>query len=193
MRNLGLEMFKSGFAFVLSHIDVKYDDPIEIIPSHYFRKAHSQEITEIKKSLDEFDISYTKILRLPVPYGIPYDSIVKEIRRGNSCQYERVKLPPEKWKYWVVAFEGGNGKIHDLQYCANLIKNDLDFAFQIIYSEKQQKGPPVGWYSMPTHLREYYSSSKAVNSNAVKVEQEEIKKLARYSICTKNCLLNINT
>ena len=89
-------MFKSGFAFVLSHIDVKCDHPIEIIPNHYFRKAHSQEITEIREKLEGFDIGYTKILRLPVPSGIPYDSIVKEIRRGNSCQYERKKLPPEK-------------------------------------------------------------------------------------------------
>jgi len=179
-------MFESGFVFVLSHIDVQCDVPIEIIPNHCFRKAYSQEITEIKKLLDEFDISYPKMIGLPVPSGIPYDSIVREIRRGKSCQYERVKLPADKWKYWVVAFEGGNGEIEDLQYCANLIKNDLDFAFQIFYSEKQQKGQPIGWLSMPTHLREYYSSSKAVNSNAVKVEQEEIRKIGDIYDLYKN-------
>ncbi|GAH45420.1 unnamed protein product, partial [marine sediment metagenome] len=170
-------MFKSGFTFVLSHIDVKCGDPIEIIPNHYFRKARPQEITQIIGKLEDFDISFEKMLKLPVPSGIPYDSIVKEIRRGNSCQYERKKLPPEKWKYWVVAFEGNNAKIYDLQYAANLIKNDLEFAFQIIYLEKQQKGQPVGWISMPMHLREYYSSHEATTSNAIEVGQDEIKKI----------------
>ncbi len=170
-------MIKSGFAFVLSHIDVKCDGPIEIIPDHYFRKARQQEITEIVQKLNDFDISYEKILGLPVPSGIPYDSIVTEIRRGNSRQYKRGKLPPEKWKYWVVAFEGTNAKIHDLQYAANLIKNDLIFSFIIMYTEKQQKGKPVGWIGMQTHLREYYSSSDAVNSNAIEMEEKEIKKI----------------
>ncbi len=170
-------MFKSGFIFVLTHIDVKCDDPIEIIPDHYFRKARSQEITEIKKLLDDFNISYTKTLGLLAPCGIPYDSTVKEIRRGNSCQYEREKLPPERWKYWVVAYEGIGGKFRDLQYAANLIKNDLDFAFLVMYSEKEQKGKPTGWMAMPTHLREYYSSSDAVNSNAIEVKENEIRKI----------------
>ncbi len=170
-------MLKSGFAFVLSHIDVKCDGPIEIITDHYFRKALPKEITEIQKMLETFDISETKMLGIPVASGIPYDSIVKEIRRGNSCQYEREKLPPEKWKYWVVAFEGNNAKINDLQYAANLIKNDLEFAFEIIYREKHQEGDPVGFMSMPTHLREYYSSHEAITLNAVEVGQEEIKKI----------------
>ena len=179
-------MFKSGLAFVLSHIDVKCDVPIEIIPNHYFRKARPQEITQIIKMLEDFEISFEKMLKFPVNRGIPYDSIVKEIRRGNSCQYEREKLPPERWKYWVVAFEGSNAEIGSLQYAANLIKNDLDFAFQIIYVNKQQEGEPVGWMGMPTHLREYYSSHNAVNSNAVKVDQEEIKKIGEiYNLYKK--------
>ena len=126
------------------------------------------------------------MLGLPVPTGIPYDSIVKEIRRGNSCQYEREKLPPEKWKYWVVAFEGNNTKIYDLQYAANLIKNDLEFAFQIIYPEKQQEGKPSGFMSMPSHLREYYSSPEAITSNAVEVEHDEIQEIGEiYALYKK--------
>ena len=70
-------MFKSGFAFVLSHIDVKCDGSIEIIPDHYFRKAHPQEITQIIDMLENFDISCEKMFKLPVNRGIPYDSIVK--------------------------------------------------------------------------------------------------------------------
>ncbi|MBN2180547.1 MAG: hypothetical protein JW715_01440 [Sedimentisphaerales bacterium] len=170
-------MFKSGFAFVLSHINVKYDAPIQIIPDHYFRKALSHEIKEIKRMLETSDISDIKMLGIPVPSGIQYDSIVKEIKRGNSCQYEREKLPPEKWKYWVIAFEGNNSKIYDLQSAANLIKNDLQFAFQIFYLEKKQQGNPAGFIFMPTHLREYYSSHEAINSNAVNIEQDEIMKI----------------
>ncbi len=169
-------MIKSGFAFVLNHIDVKCDAPIEIIPDHYFRKARQPEIIHIIEKLEDFDIGFAKMLDLPVDRGIPYDSIVREIRQGNSCQYERKKLPPEKWKYWVVTFDGGNLKIGDLQYAANLIKNDFDFAFQLFYINEQHD-QPVGWMSMPMHLREYYSSHEATTSNAVEVEVDEIKKI----------------
>ncbi|HJP17525.1 MAG TPA: hypothetical protein QF468_02595 [Nitrospinota bacterium] len=177
-------MFKSGLSFILTHIDVEGDLPLEIIPGYFFRKAKDNEIKSIKEYLNEYPTYPLK------NFGIPYEAIIKEVRNEGSTSYQREALPPDKWKYWVLAFEGSNSLIRDLQYAAILLPHDLDFAFEIFFKESHQQGEPFAYSFIPLHLRDKYSSFDEVNSNAAKVKVDELIKIKEYYNLRQNLSSN---
>ena len=162
---------KSGLVFVFTHIDFEDDLPVEIIPGHFFRRASTNESSFIRELLSRS--AYPVLNR-----GLAYEHIVKEERRENGASFHRELLPPEKWKYWVIAFNGSNFQIRDLEYAAQLIEHDLDFGFELFFNDENQEGEWAGNSYLPMHLVERYNSPEEANLNAVKVSSFELNQLA---------------
>jgi len=104
----------SGFAHVLDSLDISGRLPIEIIPGHEFRRATDQEIDLIKREL--------KNHRLVI---LPYEHRIISLEKGHTIE----RLPPEKWKYYVISFKNTNDKIRTIEYAANLLKNDISLGY----------------------------------------------------------------
>lgn len=149
----------SGIAFVVSHIDVDGDLPIQIMENHIFRPARDAEIGQIDQ-----------LLAQALPSGssgiwVHYKALVKEERYEGRTSYHLEDLPRDKWKYWVIAFEGTNHKVHELELACILLNPDIEFGFQVYFQEPNQKGDNVGYSMMPLHLVEKYSWPSVVWKN----------------------------
>ena len=63
-------------------------------------------------------------------------------------------------------FEGFNSEIRNFEYASILIQQDLDFAFEVLYSEQNQQGDTVGFTQLPMHPIEKNLSHEEANKNA---------------------------
>src|SRR2546421_12040136 len=85
----------TSFCFVLNHIEVAGDLPVEIIPGYSFRKATSEEVQFIKEGHD--------LLRVFGLHAMSYEHDMLHTeespgrREGGS-----VPLPKDKWRYWLI-------------------------------------------------------------------------------------------
>ncbi len=170
----------SGIFFILNHIDVKGDLPLQIIPDHTFRKAHKNEIEEIEK-----------VLSISQPYGTNvirknYRSRIRREDGGDRTSYKVEELPESEWKYWVIAFNGWNEKLHEIEKCALLLEPDLDFGFQILYKYENQTGEVAGHTYMPIHLVEKYASLEKYVTYAKEISTNELKKISNFYELTCN-------
>ncbi len=110
----------SSFCFILDSIVVSGELPLEIIPGHWFRKATHEEIDRIKKELTTHRMTHS-----PYEYGfVPTNNDRKTFQ----------PLPPDEWNYYVISFNGSNDKLGDLEYAANLLRNDINLGYTFLYN-----------------------------------------------------------
>lgn len=173
-------MMNSGIFFILNHIDVKGDLPLQIIPDHTFRKAHKNEIEEIEKVLSISQPAATNINRER------YRSIIRSEESEGRTSYNFEKLSESDWKYWVIAFNGWNEKLHEIEKCALLLEPDLDFGFQILYKYEYQTGEVAAHTYMPINLVEKYTSHENSMTNAKEISTNELKKISKFYELTCN-------
>lgn len=165
---------KSGFAFVVSHIDVQGNLPVELIPDHNFRRAADSEIESIRQ-----------LLNASIPphftgYWPRYDSVVREERYEGSSSYHFDELPAEKWKYWVIAFEGNNIRVHQLEVPLLLLEPEIELGFQVYFTKSAQQGDQIGWSMIPLHLVEKYAHPGAAYKNARTITVDELQRIGQY-------------
>ena len=129
----------SGIAFIASHLNIAGDLPTEILPGHILRRARETEIALIREYLGQLSP------RAHVQW-VNYESVVKEERYEGRTNLHFDHLPSEQWKYWVIAFEGSNQLIHEIETIGCLLPVDFDFAFQVYFSLPDQQGERMGWY-----------------------------------------------
>ena len=166
-------MTQSGLAFVASHLQVEGDLPIEVLPGHLFRAASEAEVVEIRRYLQAAIPPDT----FTWAQWAQYEGIIKEERQGSITKFHIEALPREKWKYWVLAFEGSNTTIHELEQVAQILPVSFDVGFVLLYSEQSQGGTIMGREMMPFHVIERYSNPKRVNANAEVVASDQIASL----------------
>jgi hypothetical protein len=143
-------MISSGLAFVASHLSISGELPVQIIAQHSFRPATDTEIEQIKQVLD------TSVPRDTYSW-VPYESVVKAEHRGdNSTTFHHDPLPRDQWKYWVIAFDGQNTKLHEIELVAQLLPCAFDIAFVLFYELPGQTGKLNGRQIMPVHVIERY-------------------------------------
>ena len=159
---------------------MKGDLPLQIIPDHTFRKAHKSEIEEIEKILSISQPPWTNINRAR------YRSKIRIEKSADDASYNFEELPESDWKYWVIAFEGWNEKLHEIEKCALLVEPDLDFGFQIIYEYEYQAGKVGAHTYMPIHLVEKYTSHENSMTNAKEISTNELKKISKFYKLTCN-------
>ena len=56
-----------------------------------------------------------------------------------------MRLNPEEWRYWVVAFEGSNAELQDLQSACSLIQDDIELGFHCL-TGGFLAGQGLGWH-----------------------------------------------
>lgn len=163
-------MVSSGIAFVVSHLSLDDRTPVEIFPGHTFRQATPDEIAEIKKQL-------TIATRgLAAPWAA-YEGVVHEERHEGSTTFHVKPLLESEWKYWVIAFEGNNADLHELELMANLLPVEFDVGFILFYEGPKQSGKQMGMSLIPLHIVEKYTSFDLSYKNAQKVTPEQLKSI----------------
>ena len=172
-------MLKSGLAFVASHIQVTGDLPTTLIPDHIFRRARDEEIELIRERLQQS-------MRGPFCQWVNYEATIREERQGPSTTFHVEPLPPDQWKYWVVAFGPNNHNIHEIETVGLLLPTDLEFAFQIYFSEPAQSGEIRGMQVMPLHIFEKYSSHDYVFTNATSLTTQQLMTIGELWPLYKN-------
>lgn len=165
-------MIHSGLAFIASHLQVEGKLPVELIPGHTFRAATDTEVTDIRNYL-------SSSIPRDAYYWVPYDGLVKEERNGSRTTFHIEQLPREKWKYWVLAFEGTNRHIREIELVGQLLPFAFDFGFIFYYSEPSQTGILSGRQIMPLHIIERYSSPDKAHANAESVTSEQLESIGK--------------
>ncbi len=163
-------MLKSGLAFIASHIQVTGDVPATLIPGHIFRRARPEEMDLIREQLQ-------RSMRGVDFQWVHYEGTVREERQGASTTFHVEPLPQDQWKYWVVAFEGNNHNIHEVETLGLLLPTDLEFAFHFSFSEADQRGKPIGMRLMPLHILEKYTGYDQVMANATILTTQQLSSI----------------
>lgn len=117
---------KESYVFILSVIDFEGKTPIEIIPNHFLKKANADQINKIKELIQLFNPNFINI------YPHEYSISTTTNNKTNQTSYNRTPLSVDEWKYWIIAFNGSNDKIKDLQISLSLQKYEIELGFTII-------------------------------------------------------------
>lgn len=159
-------MFESGSSFVLTNIDIEGELPVELIPGYFLRRANDVEIAYFKDCIDKISGSGS----FPLPnVWCQYEYTFSKERHENNTTFHRKHLPKEKWKYWVVAYNGVNTNLHKLAYIATLLSVDIDFGIDVFFDQIDQAGTIQGYSFMGNQIsgfcsnNEPYANAKTLN------------------------------
>jgi len=153
--NTQIKAKSSGYAFILTPIEAQVELPYEIIPKHYLQKANKGQICNIKKMLNVFNAF--PISGVPVEFFQPpyeHNTIAKPTDKLGSLRYEYKSLPHEKWRYWIIRFQGSNLELQELGYALSLMDQDIELGFTSI-SHPALSGDSFGWHAQ--HLHTYFN------------------------------------
>ncbi|OHB56452.1 MAG: hypothetical protein A2173_01245 [Planctomycetes bacterium RBG_13_44_8b] len=163
---------KNSFVFILNIINIEGELPIEVAPRHFFQKADAEQIDKIKKMLDIFvPFGFLKILNIR-PYEVDIIKVPGEKPSSFSFKYE--PLPEDKWRYWVILFEGTNKELQDIESAAFLLKHDIELGFTIFGKNSLSSGEGYGWHT--PSLFSFFDSPSS-NEPAVLVSTNEIREI----------------
>ncbi len=164
-------MTESGLAFIASHLALDLSVVVPLIPRYVFRAATDDEIASIRVALGR---------SLPADGGswVAYEGVVLEERGENGSRTYVEQLPREEWKYWVIAFDGSNDELNDLETVAQLLPFAFDVGFVLFYDQPGQRGVVRGRQLMPRHVVERYGGLAAWE-NAERVSVQQIASLGR--------------
>ena len=163
-------MLKSGFAFIASHIRIEGSLPVEIAPGHVLRRARDTEVALIREQLRR---------NAPGPYyqWVDYEADVHPEVQGASTTFRVEPLSKEGWRYWVMAFEPNNHIVHEIEMLGLLVPIDVEFAFQVYFSEADQTGEVVGYVTTPLHIVERYSDFGLATSRAATLSTRQLSSI----------------
>lgn len=172
-------MMKKSFCFILNPLEVVGNAPIEIIPNHWLQKADSEQIDLIREKIFRH---YAHNFPLPA-YEYTWLAEEKDGKGGSSRKSQA--LSPDKWRYWVVAYDGPNTQIRSLQFAVNLLQVDLDLGFNFVYRQEGQ-GPGIISGGM-TDFSFLQSHLSFTGDGSLKVTTNEIKSVNGYFQSIKAC------
>jgi len=140
----------SGYAFILTPIEPQVDVPYQVIPNHFLQKADSVQISKIKQALERFN---TKPF-----FQSPYENnvLAKPGDKPGNVRFEYKNLPPEKWRYWIISFQGTNKELQELGYALNLMEQDVELGFHYM-SLAGNSWDAFAWHSQNLHT--YFNDS----------------------------------
>ena len=161
---------EKSFVFVLNPIDVSGSLPIEIAPRHFFQRPDADQIRQIKKLLK---------LCTTFPYGIfsrpPYETDIVKVpgEKAHSYSLKYETLPPDKWRYWVISFEGTNAELLHVASAASVLRNDLELGFTV-FGKNSVSGAGYGWHAQSLFS---FFESEVADETAVLVTEEELREI----------------
>ncbi|RCJ30514.1 hypothetical protein A6769_33180 [Nostoc punctiforme NIES-2108] len=123
----------TSFAFIANKLNVNCTLPIKIIENHYFQKANYIQIQEIKNHLKKSGYFSDYFQFNLSPYEFVY---VQDENTPEKQNFKSQHLEPEEWKYYILAFQGNNSEIYNLQQVANLAEIELEIALVFLYHKE---------------------------------------------------------
>lgn len=118
----------SGFSHVLDSLNVVAQLPFQLIPDHWFRRAEPDEVKRIKNELTVHPEAH-----------LAYEYTFTKSKDGRIQAH---RMQPDQWRYYVISFSPDNRKMTDIEYAADLLKNDITLGYTfsesgILYSPFQ--------------------------------------------------------
>lgn len=167
---------EKSFVFVLNNINVEGNMPIEIAPGHFFERASSKQTERIKE-----------LLKLHAPYGlIPLLDLkhyeVNFSKTSGSPGYQLEPLPEDKWRYWIISFEGSNVEMDYIESAASLLQNDLELGFTV-FGKSSSGGVAYGWHAQSLFS---FFENQALEQHPVSITGDELREIhENYSLIKK--------
>lgn len=165
-------------AFVVSHLNVDGELPIEIIPGHDFRAATENEVNEIRAHINQ-----------STPFNrwtwVEYEGIVSEEILPNGINYNVEKLPPEAWKYWVIE-SYRNHETATINKIGRLLAPEIEIGFELILG--CDNNPPTAsvFSIMRSHIIDRFADHEKTVKNAEFISLDEILKIGKYHHAYEN-------
>ena len=155
-----------GFVFILTPIDLLCSEGVEIVPNHRIVRAKGKQLEKIKELLQSFHAG-------PIVRYSPYEHFFRPGPSGKPLDVECHPeiLPQDKWRYWIIEFDGINSEIQKLQYACSLIPNDLEFGFYLTFHEPYI-GHGVCWDANSLHT--FFNASFFGIIEPKKIEQSDL-------------------
>jgi hypothetical protein len=125
---------KSGYAFVISHFDVRVALPAMITPTLRLERASDAQIAEIKRTVSFGPMGIT--------HYYEHEWVPGTTDTGGTC-HQSVPLPRERWQYHVLTWSEWNMELLQFQKAAHLVPPGLLSYFQVITSEPFGQGRAV--------------------------------------------------
>lgn len=158
---------EKSFVFVLNNINVEGGMPIEVAPGHFFERASSEQTARIKE-----------LLKLHAPYG-PIAILdlrsyeVNFSKTSDSSGYQFEPLPEDKWRYWIISFEGANKEISHIESAASLLRNDLELGFTV-FGKNSGGDIAYGWHAQSLFS---FFENQAMGQAPVSVTGDELREI----------------
>ena len=143
------------YAFV-SNITSLQREEYTIAPGHVLRHATEEEVTEIKRWIDQLSGTH---------FYLPYLWEAQLPIAGNV-----VPLPAAAWRYYVIAFAGNNSGLLDLQAASDIAPTELEIAFTITRGG--------GMSSSPSRLFHVFQNAGFGRSFFLSPSDADIEKIA---------------
>lgn len=170
---------KKSFVFVLNLIDVSGQLPIEVAPGHFFQKADTKQIKKIDELLNLFR-PYPHRIFVQSPYEVNIIKVPGD--KPGSYSYKHEPLPPNKWRYWIISFEGSNAEIEYVASAASLLGHDLELGFTVL--AKEATGAEGFAWHMPS-MFSFFDSPQS-NQPAVLITVDELREISEnYDLIKK--------
>lgn len=158
-------MASSGITFIYSNVDfVDVTLPYSLSETMILRAAIDVEVEKFKNYLAE----YGRFSRFIIPFDhSPVDMDENGVKKT-------IYRPDKFSRWWVIAFNGCNSQVYDLDRIAKLIKPKLYLGVTFLYDELNQHSGTIGKHSDVEILTiESAKKYSLVNSN-------ELNKLKEY-------------
>ena len=163
-------METSGITFIYSNVYFEESElPFELTENIKIRAARESEIEKLKTHLSD-------------AYGaasmwvIPFDHDITEVE--DNGYKNTVYSPSKKIRWWVVAFNGSNHQIIELEKISSLTNPKLHFGVTFIYTEPEQRGK-IQIVSYSNHAQIELLVNESRRKYQV-IHSNELHKLKRY-------------
>jgi len=129
-------MEPSGITFIYSNVLFEEGDlPFQLSETMSLRAATAPEVEHLNEHLVEAYGSASK-------WVVPFDHELVEVEENGTKK--TIYSQSEKKRWWVVAFNGHNSQIINLNKISTLISPKLHFGSTFIYTEPNQQGKGNG-------------------------------------------------
>ncbi len=161
---------EKSFVFVLNPVDVNGGLPIEVAPVHFFQKANTEHIKKIKELMNLCRTSL-QVNLLPPLYEADYIK-VPGTKPGSGRKWE--PLSPDRWRYWVIVFDGPNAELKYIGSAASLLCNDLELGFTVLGANIISRGEAILWHGQS--LFSFFENQK-MGQPAVSITGDELREI----------------
>jgi len=90
---------KKSFCFILNPLEVTGNLPVELIPNHFLQRADAEQTKKIREKIAKH---YPHFMLPAYEYELVDEKKDDNGNKGRKGQ----QLSSEKWRYWVVTFDG---------------------------------------------------------------------------------------